>query len=454
MTPSITMARLGLLVLLLCQQGLALAQQHPQASGVAWGYKVKPGDRLVDIAKTYQKTPEQWKKLQQRNGVTDPKLLQPGKLLNIPVAELKQGDPVAEAVLVHGEVLRLDTSGQAAGKLSSGDRLKMGDTLQTGSRSTLTIRFADDSRMLVTEKSTLTMTSLLNYGKTGMAETKVQVHAGGTDSQVSPQKGPAARYEITTPAINLAVRGTGFRIQVDGTSGITRTEVGEGLVAGNAANGQALIGNGFGLIAEPGKPLSQPQALLPAPRLDDTPNNIRKLPAQFSWHVLEGAQHYRLQLLARIQENDAIIVDEMLQTPSVQWDDLPDGDYVMRIRGVHASGLEGQNATQTFKLHTKPEPPRLALPQDGSLSSQAKITFRWEPAPAAHSYRFQLAQDAAFQQTLALVPNIADSTHAVLLALPHGQYYWRVASVTSAGSIGPYSDAFSLTLQPGIGHGD
>ena len=238
MSAPMSMKRSLALVMGLCFAGIAFAQA--QTPGAVWGYKVKPGDRLVDIAKTYQKKPDEWKQLQQRNGVTEPKLLTPGKQLNIPVGELKQGNPVAEAVLVHGDVQRLDKSGQPVGKLSSGDILKMGDRLQTSARSTLTIRFADDSRMLVTEKSTIDLTSLVNYGKTGMADTKVQVLEGGTDSQVTPQRGPAARYEIGTPAINLAVRGTGFRIQVDGSSGETRTEVDEGLIAGTCERAAGL----------------------------------------------------------------------------------------------------------------------------------------------------------------------------------------------------------------------
>lgn len=441
------MARWVALLWWLCLAGTALAQA--QSGGAVWGYKVKPGDRLIDIAKTYQKKPDEWKQLQQRNGVTDPKLLTPGKQLNIPVGELKQGNPVAEAVLVHGDVQRLDKTGQPVGKLSSGDILKMGERLQTGARSTLTIRFADDSRMLVTEKSTVDLTSLVNYGKTGMADTKVQVLEGGTDSQVSPQKGPASRYEIGTPAINLAVRGTGFRIQVDGASGATRTEVGEGLVAGTADGQQALIGRGFGLIAEPGKPLGQPQALLPAPQLDVRDEVIGKLPVQFAWQALAGAKQYRLQLLARVQGAEAIIEDALLQTTSVQWDDLPDGDYLLRIRGVHASGLEGLNAVQAFALRTKPTPPTLLFPSDGQRGADSKVSFRWDAAPEAHTYRFQIAEDEKFAQVVAMVPNIAGDAGAVLLALAPGRYFWRVASVTRGGIVGPYSEAFQLVLQGG-----
>lgn len=423
----------------------ALPLGHAQTPAPqVWGYKVKPGDRLVDIAKAYQKSPEDWKRLQQNNAVPEPKLLAPGKQINIPVGDLRQGDPVAQAVLVHGEVKRLDASGQPREKLSSGDVLKMGEGVQTGVRSTLTIRFADDSRMLVTEKSKINLSSLVNYGKTGMADTKVQVLEGGTDSKVSPQKGPVARYEINTPAVNLTVRGTGFRVHVDSGSGATRTEVEEGLVAGHSGASEALIGHGYGIIAEPGKPLGQPTKLLPAPVLLASAQRAQRLPVAFAWQALDGAQHYRLQLLATVQGHDAIVADEVLQTTQVQWDDLPDGDYVLRLRGVDGAGLEGANATRRFALKARPLPPVLTFPADQARSNTGKIFFRWEAAPDADEYLFQLAEDEGFNRVVALIPHITNQTRGVLLALPPGSYFWRAASVSRSGQVGPYSDAFGL----------
>lgn len=415
-----------------------------QTSQPVWGYKVKPGDRLVDIAKTYQKNPDDWKKLQQKNAVPDPKLLAPGKIIQIPVPDLKQGDPVAEAVLVHGDVQRLDKSGQGLGKLISGDVLKMGELVQTAERSTLTIRFADGSRMLVTEKSKVSLANLVNYGKTGMANTQVQVHQGGVDSQVSPQKGPVARYEINTPAINLTVRGTGFRVSIDGNSQATRTEVVEGVVAGNSDTGQALIANGFGIIAEPGKPLGAPVRLLPAPQLEAAPSAYLRAPVRFGWQALEGARKYRLQLLARVVGSEVLIADEMLQGTSAQWDELPLGEYLLRVRGVDAQGLEGADAQKAFRLGAKPEPPALLLPPDGDTAQSGKISFRWDAAPDANEYLFQLAEDSDFKRVVALVPGISSATRGLLLALPPGPYYWRVASVTRDGTVGPYGTAFRI----------
>lgn len=418
---------------------------HAQKTDQVWGYKVRPGDRLIDISKAYQKDPDAWKKLQQNNTVPDPKLLQPGKQINIPVGDLKQGDPFAAAVLVHGEVERLDSSGKPVAKIVSGDVLKMGDTVQTGVRSTLTVRFADDSRMLVTEKSKITLSSLVNYGKTGMADTKVQVHQGGTDSTVSPQKGPVARYEINTPALNLAVRGTGFRIHVDEANGATRTEVVEGLVAGQSPGGKAMIGAGFGILAEPGKALGQPTRLLSAPVLSYALNQVKKFPAIFEWTELPGALRYRVQLLAVVQGSDAIVDDDVSEYSKAQWDELADGDYKLRVRGVDASGLEGANATKAFTVKTRPEPPELSLPQDQSQAVDGKVKFRWAAAVQAQDYHFQLAEDAEFTRLVVEIPSFSGGELSVLLAVQPGHYYWRVASITSTGDVGPFSDPFTFT---------
>ena len=48
-----------------------------QKTEQVWGYKVRPGDRLIDISKSYQKSPDEWKKLQQNNTVPDPSYCSP-----------------------------------------------------------------------------------------------------------------------------------------------------------------------------------------------------------------------------------------------------------------------------------------------------------------------------------------------------------------------------------------
>jgi hypothetical protein len=133
-----------------------------------------------------------------------------------------------------------------------------------------------------------------------------------------------------------------------------------------------------------------------------------------------GALRYRVQMLAVVQGNDAIIVDEVSDNNKAQWDELPDGDYRLRVCGIDASGLEGANATKAFTVKTRPEPPELSLPKNEHRSVDEKVVFRWSVAPQAQDYRFQLAEDAEFKNLVAAVPRIAGSNRAVLFAVPGG----------------------------------
>jgi hypothetical protein len=204
-----------------------------------------------------------------------------------------------------------------------------------------------------------------------------------------------------------------------------------------------MIGAGFGILAEPGKALGQPTRLLSAPIMGASSSLVKKLPARFEWTELAGAMRYRVQLLAVVQGHDAIIVDEVSEHSKAQWDEMPDGDFVLRVRGIDASGLEGANGTKTFVVKTRPEPPELSFPQNEHRSDAEKVEFRWATAPQAQDYRFQLAEDAEFRNLVLAVPK--SSKRAVLFAVPPGQYYWRVASITSTGDVGPFSDAFTFT---------
>ena len=115
-----------------------------------------------------------------------------------------------------------------------------------------------------------------------------------------------------------------------------------------------------------------------------------------------------------------------------------------RARAIDAAGLEGANAVKLFRLRAHPLPPELSLPLDQQLAHGDRVFFRWEHAAEADGYLFELAKDAGFKQVQARIPQISDQTRGVLLALPAGQYFWRVASVTKEGTQGPFSDVFSL----------
>jgi hypothetical protein len=101
-----------------------------------------------------------------------------------------------------------------------------------------------------------------------------------------------------------------------------------------------------------------------------------------------------------------------------------------------------------------PEPPALLAPADGATLTMSVPAFRWQrllnPTPAAMtSYDIQIATDAAFTRVVD-----HDRLAAVISwyvpdrDLPPQTYWWRVASVDTAGRPGSWSEARTFTVQP------
>jgi hypothetical protein len=66
----------------------------------------------------------------------------------------------------------------------------------------------------------------------------------------------------------------------------------------------------------------------------------------------------------------------------------------------------------------------------------------------AASYRFQLARDPAFQDTVVQVDNHRANELATTQAIVPGEYFWRVASRRADGDVGPWGDAQHMVLKP------
>lgn len=406
-----------------------------------WIYTVRTGDTLIDLTNRYLEPSASWEKLQQLNKVPDPKHLQPNSKLRIPVAWLKRESAFAEVVRVQGEAQKLSDTGQGTARIEPGMQLRVGDTIMTNTGSTLTLRFVDGSRLLVAENSKVTLSTLLVYGKTGMADTKLKLHEGGVETQVSPQKGSAAKYEIKAPTLNLGVRGTDFRVRVDG-SGATRSEVLEGRVAAAGERHQVLVNAGFGTLAKTGEAPRLPKPLLQAPDLGTMPLLLERVPLRFQWQAVPGAQNYRAQIFAD-RSFDRLLLDGIFPATTAKWVDLPDGKYVLRVRAIDSDGLEGINTDHDFRLKARPEPPFINEPVDGGKVYGDKAIFRWAKSSIEQAYRVQVSDAADFSRLLSDERNTG--TNEYTLALLPGQYYWRIASLMPDGDQGPYSDAQAFT---------
>jgi hypothetical protein len=421
--------------------GLFLASPAASAA-LEWVYGVKPGDTLISISTDYLIDPYHWRKLQKLNRVADPTRLMPGSKLRLPAELLKREAAVAEVIDVRGKVSR-ERGKQPPQALGTGARLQTGDTLSTGSDGTVSLRFVDGSRLLLSPNSSITLTEMVMLGKTGIAQTLLELHRGSLDTRVAPQQKPVARYEIKSQALNLAVRGTDFRAHFNTTDKLASSEVIEGAVQASGTQGKPVeVAAGFGTLAAVNQAPQTPQALPAAPNLSSVVSRLERVPLRFEWPAAAGSQRYRAQVFSD-RSFERLLLDGVFQNSSAKWPDLPDGRYVLRVRSIHANGLEGFNADHEFVLKARPEPPFIEAPLEGQKVYGPEATLRWSISTAAQAYRVQLSAKPDFSSLIAEEAALTRNTYTVALA--PGNYYWRVASIAAGPDQGPFSDVQIFT---------
>lgn len=422
---------------------LVAAAAHSQE----WLYTVRPGDNLWNVTADYLTRMDYWPKLQTLNGVADPEHLPPGMKLRIPVAWLKRLPTTALVLSAQGQAHAVIAATGQTVPVGSGLFLQNGDLLRTGPDSNVTLELGDGSRVLLQPDSELRMEILNAYGQTRFVDTRMHLQKGRVESQVTPRTGAGARYEIWTPAAVSAVRGTRYRIGMDPAAAIARTEVLEGVVELQGSRKRRTIPKGFGTVAETGQPPLPPVPLLPPPNVADLPPVVTRVPIQLSIPALKGAVAYRIQI-APNEQFETVLFDGVSPSPTVRGSDVPDGDYVARIRGIDAKGLEGRDAEHRFRLHARPEPPFLMRPLHQSAALEKGLIFEWSEPQNAATYHFQLAEDERFATLLIDTSGYTSSRLTPNQPLEPRPYYWRVAVRDKTGRDGPFSDPQSFRLQP------
>jgi hypothetical protein len=324
---------------------LALAISLPNTVVAAeeyWEYTFRPGDSLWKIAEKYTTSINNWGELLKINSIdqaTDRTIL-PGTRISIPVSMLKQQPAPALVIAVNGAVYVVRADG-AQSELAVGTELFNGDRVVTGDGQSLRMQFADKSELQVLPNSEVILDKLSQFEQTGMVDTRIRLNSGRVKTWVEKQK-PGNRYEIKTPAAITAVRGTTFRLSSD-DSQIGRTEVTEGFVVVSAGDAEKDIKDGFGIVAEKGKPLPDAVKLLAAPEISGN-LSADKSKLQVSWMNLKGAEFYRYQL-ATDEKFDQVAIYGSTENSEIRLDELLPGQYYLQVRGIDQYELEGLDST-------------------------------------------------------------------------------------------------------------
>lgn len=413
--------------------GLVLLATSCAVQAADFVYTVQPGDHPWNLAERYLKNPSLAQALRRFNQIPDDHRILPGTQLRIPQEWLKLESTQVTLLAATGDTT-LRQNGNPARAAVAGELLHAPLGIRTGPDGSATLQFADDSRVLVRRDSELQLQTSQEtlLGKANLVS--LSLVRGSVENQVTPRGDSGGRFEIHTPAAIAAVRGTQYRVSVDGQT--MRTEVLTGAV--NVANrtGQVTAQAAQGTVAQSGRSPVAPIALLPAPRLDGLPDTIERLPIAWPIGALPGASRYRTQLAAT-SEFSAMLSDEITDTARIRVRDVGDGTYALRVRGIDAQGLEGLSVERTLVIHTQPEPPLLIDPAPEAATTAARPSLRWTQGNASLQYRVQLSQnDKALDDQV-----VASASAQPPQDLAPGIYQWRVAAIHPTKGQGPWGDA-------------
>ncbi|MCB2044092.1 MAG: FecR domain-containing protein, partial [Rhodoferax sp.] len=397
---------------------------------------LRPGDTLIGIGERYLEQPGRWVDLARLNRIRDPRRLRPGAALQIPLDWMRWQALPVEVVHVHGAVQG------PGGPLAPGMRLSQGDRFDTGADGILTLRFAGGATAVFAPQTRAALGASREAPLGGVRATRIDLDQGAVETTVQPLATPESRFDVKTPRVVTAVRGTRFRVAQEPSA--SRHEVLEGRVAAQGAAPQPVeIGQGSGLRAEGGQ-LGAVVPLLPPPDLSAVPARIERTSQLLQVAPLPGAVAWRWQVAT-----DGAFVQRLqdVQTREPRWllAGLPDGDYQLRVRAADAQAIEGNDAQMTFAVRARPEAPLQLSPPAGA-SVVSGTALRWTQVAGAPAYRLQVARDAQFSDLVLDRSDLATGHLAPDPALAPGLYHWRLATQRPDGSHGPFGDASSFTV--------
>jgi hypothetical protein len=415
--------------------GFVLIAGMPTAWAADFIYTVQPGDHPWNLAQRYLKRPAFSSRLLHLNQIADDHRLMPGTRLRIPQEWIKLQSAQVHLLAVYGETSLGQGSGPPRAAVP-GELLQANAVLRTGASGSATLGFADDSRVLLGHDSELRMTQARSGALGGASVVELVLLQGSLENQITPVGNTGGRFEIQTPAAVAAVRGTNFRVRTQRQQ--LHTEVLNGTVAVSNARGKANAGAGQGLVTENNQPPGQVMALLPAPSLDGIPERVQRLPIDLPLPGLAGAVAYRTQL-APDASFSVVVSDETSSAPRLRARDLPDGNYILRVRAADAQGLEGHFSQRALTVQARPEPPLLIAPTASAVTELARPMFRWTQAQPHWRYRLQITDIASGTSQDEQVVD-SDVSPLSQRELPAGQYSWRVAAIDPVKGQGPWGD--------------
>lgn len=409
------------------------------AEGVAaeWIYTVRPEDRLWGLAEKFCGTHSRWLDIAEYNNLPDPTNLAAGTRLRIPLNWLIEEPAVVRVVyargdvrIVHASALAAVTAVATAGNSSAaaannpqemlesfvkpfteivGAELGIGSKITTGQQSYANVAFADGSTMQIGPDSEVQFDTLSAYKDTGMVDSRIRINRGSTASEVEHQDGPGSVYRISTPLGVAAVRGTEFRTRsVDGANFVETTG---GSVDFIASTGISNVAGGFGLKADATG--TSVEALIDPPRI--TAAKTYGVSDNLVWEAQGDAAHYLVRVYSGPDLSEVLA---QASVPDTQYAlaSIGPGSYVLGVRGIAASGLQGLEAIQALTVRNMLAAPAKVKVQQ--VRRTPELLVKWEGVAGASEYRVVATPLAGGEPII----ETTNATEQQLTGLARGKY--------------------------------
>lgn len=403
---------------------------------------VKQGDTLERLSTEFYGDVKLWTELQKYNQVVNPKHLQPGSMLRIPVKYLPLQS--AEVSFVQGQASVATKPGAEPAELKAGQKLTEGAEIKVAPDSFVTVKLADGSLIRIQAQSNVQLQQLRRKGRAGSLQSVLEMQQGGVNATVGTEPDPSRKFEIRTPRASTSVRGTTFDVSLtDGGNALSSVTHGTVSVQGSDRKNVAAISEGQGISVNGDGQLGQAQQLLPSPDLSSIPDTMEDsnfLSLQFE--PVQQASAYQVQI-ARDESMSEVLRSGTFSSAQVRMKLVDDGSYYLLARAVDSQQLPGMPAKRKLKVKTQPPPPLYQQPAPGGTTSRTSGALKCTPVSGVQTYRIQVASDVAgFAQPLLDQMNSGDCS-ALLASLPVGSYVWRAASIRQLADGSPDQGPFS-----------
>ncbi|MBM3294054.1 MAG: LysM peptidoglycan-binding domain-containing protein [Candidatus Aminicenantes bacterium] len=429
---------IGLFVLLTFGPLFAQSTQDPVIE-----IRIARGETLGSIARTYLANPGDWREVARINRLADPNVLTPGQVLVIPVRLLKEAPGEAVVTFVKGTAEVRAGEGAPWTPLALGAKVPERSAVRTGEASSLEITFENGDSCFLRPRTTLGLSSLQKRGGSFFHQLFLQM--GKVVTRVRKATGAESRFEIRTPSAQCAARGTEFRTSV-GEDGMSRLEILEGGVSVEAAAKRVDVAEGYGTAVKPGEAPLPPRPLLPAPVATSVEPVYKSVPFGLLFERMSGAAGLVAALSTDADGKSEVFFSRFAAENAFRVIDVPDGLYFLHARAVDEIGLEGfPSKPLEIRVRTRPRPPAIPIPAEGSAKRAGTMTFSWPGAEGADRYHVQLAEDAGFSR-LAFDEILSQPVWTITRYA--GPVFLRAASIAPDGFESAWSPVFRVDISP------